>query len=251
MALLQLSELKPYLGNFISNDVGDSTLDDTILTRKISEAEDRIKDAWNYGKDSFPVSPTNPLSWLDLILKNINLLLTIEIIISDRAIAKNELFVNQAKSYTLLSKSRFTDLKVGRLNAPILEFLDTQTIETDSFISDLQDSASDTQGLDITADSNPNTTTVTNLALMESAWVRAAARSQGYTVTIDDLSADQLRNYKDLALSFVCPQVHRIANLGNTSFIGDSIINNKLVLALEDLNALRIGKRYRNVFLED
>jgi len=252
-----LDHLKPFFGVFVSNDVGDTTLADSVLQKQLSDDSLEIESEWDYGDDTIPVTPSDPLTWLDYLLILLNRDPVLHSVFLDRAKAKYELFKRQAALYEKLSLRRRKAFKVGRLSASILAYLDNKVIETDPFIeeADVQELAVLANGLVINSSSTPNTAQAMEIATIESAWIRAfLIAAYGNKpggglehLLIENLTDKQLDKLKTLTINLSAPHIARI-DAQHYSPTGDEILLTKLEQALDDVDGLVLG-RYNKIFL--
>lgn len=216
-AYVSLPELKAYLGNFVSNDSSEPEFADEQLQSLLDDKVSDIQATWDNRFDGLTIPTpqgtiTSNYNWLNLILELLNLESVVSEILVLQSVRKFRISNRQAQIYQDLANWRWKQFERGFIEKAILAVFDEALVfDTTSFIeSDDRRLASQSPGLTITDYTNPNLEQTERFCLRESAFIRAAARCQGFVSTIDDLNAEQLRPYEKTLVALVAPQVARI-----------------------------------------
>ncbi len=216
-AYASLPELKAYLGNFVSNDSSEPEFADERLQSLLDDKVTDIKAVWDNRFDGLTLpTPAGTIAsnytWLDLILELLNLESVASEILLLQAVRKFRISSRQAEIYQNLANWRWKQFALGFIEKAILAVFDDGLVfDTTPFVeSDDRRLASQSPGLTITAYTNPSLDQTERFSLRESAFIRAAALTQGFVTTISDLNAAQLRPYEKTLVALVAPQIARI-----------------------------------------
>lgn len=235
MPYCTLARLKEYLVNFIPDNT-ETTLTDDLLENRLEDEAQEIFNDWDYGKENIPTSPSDPATWLDLLLELLNLESVLVKIFADRAALKADSFRRQQELYKKVAGFRKKEFCLGDFTPAIVYYLDGNLIETQPFFTDseldLRLLAKDVSGLKITEKSKPNIETALRIVARESAYVRGKSIAEGFETAITNLTPRQLRKYREITLNLVSPQIARISLEGEYSSLVDEQINMSIETAL-------------------